>query len=225
MADQNLPLITTPYALFLSSLSDRIKDSMVMCDPALVTVTNPATGTIRWNSGLNKFEKWSGSAWAVLSTLYAINITGNAGSASVASAVAFGNVTSKPSTLGGYGITDGAPLVSPAFTGTPTSGGSEIGYRVLPSLVYAATAAIGARGKNYKLTAAQTIPASVFAADDIFAGYNNTGAPIAITQGAGLTLRLAGTTTTGSRTLAARGNFTCWFVSATEAVISGNGLT
>jgi hypothetical protein len=35
--------------------------------------------------------------------------------------VAFSSVTGKPTTLAGYGITDAAPLASPALTGTPTA--------------------------------------------------------------------------------------------------------
>lgn len=34
---------------------------------------------------------------------------------------AFSSITSKPTTLSGYGITDAAPLASPGFTGTPTA--------------------------------------------------------------------------------------------------------
>ncbi len=37
--------------------------------------------------------------------------------------------------------------------------------------------------------------------------------------------RQAGTANTGNRTLAARGMATVWFNSATEAIISGSGLT
>jgi hypothetical protein len=40
-----------------------------------------------------------------------------------------------------------------------------------------------------------------------------------------LTLRLAGTATTGSRTLAARGIATLWFIVPSECIISGAGVT
>lgn len=55
--------------------------------------------------------------------------------------------------------------------------------------------------------------------------YNDSAASITVTQGSGMTLRLAGTTTTGSRTVAARSFATIWFNSTTEAVIMGNGVT
>lgn len=87
------------------------------------------------------------------------------------------------------------------------------------------TLVIGDRGTLVSVTAGVTVPASVFAANDVVTIYNNSAANITVTQGAGFTLRLVGTATTGNRTLAQRGLATVVFVSATEAVISGGGLT
>ena len=84
---------------------------------------------------------------------------------------------------------------------------------------------IGDRGTLVSVTAGVTIPASVFAANDVVTIYNNSASSITITQGAGLTLRQVGTANTGNRTLAQRGFVTAVFISATEAVISGGGLT
>jgi hypothetical protein len=97
------------------------------------------------------------------------------------------------------------------LTQTTTSGGG--------------TLVIGDRGTLVSVTAGVTIPASVFAENDVVTIYNNSGSNITITQGAGLTLRQVGTATTGNRTLAQRGLVTTVFISATEAVISGGGLT
>lgn len=55
--------------------------------------------------------------------------------------------------------------------------------------------------------------------------YNSSGSSITIGQGSGLTLRLAGTSSTGSRTLAPRGFATVWTNSTTEYIISGAGLS
>jgi hypothetical protein len=79
-------------------------------------------------------------------------------------------------------------------------------------------------GKCIAVTAGITIPNSTFAAGDAVSIYNDSGSAITITAGV-TTLRLAGTTTTGNRTLAARGLATVWFNSATEAVISGAGVS
>jgi hypothetical protein len=70
-----------------------------------------------------------------------------------------------------------------------------------------------------------TIPNAVFAARDVLTIYNSSGSDMTITQGASFTLRLVGTATTGNRTLAQRGLATVVFISASEAVISGGGLT
>lgn len=86
------------------------------------------------------------------------------------------------------------------------------------------TAVIADRGKTITTAAGVTIPANVFAAGDCFSVYNNSAATITLTSGAGLTLHLVGTATTGNRTLAQRGIATVYYISATEAVITGGGL-
>jgi len=101
----------------------------------------------------------------------------------------------------------------------------------LRSLLTQSTAAgggtlqIGDRGTLVAVTAGVTVPANIFAANDVVTIYNNSGSNITITQGASLTLRQVGTANTGNRTLAQRGLVTVVFISATEAVISGGGLT
>ena len=87
------------------------------------------------------------------------------------------------------------------------------------------TLVIGDRGTLVSVTAGVTVPANVFAANDVVTIYNNSASNITITQGASLTLRQVGTANTGNRTLAQRGLVTVVFISATEAVISGGGLT
>ena len=133
---------------------------------------------------------------------------------------------------GGTGVTSstgsGSVVLSasPALTGTPTSGGIEVGYRSVPrSATSGTTAATSERGYCYAATGTMTIPASTFAAGDALSIYNNSASAITISQGSGLTLRQAGTSNTGSRTLAAYGLVTVWFNSATEAIVSGAGLS
>jgi hypothetical protein len=55
--------------------------------------------------------------------------------------------------------------------------------------------------------------------------YNNSSSSRTLTQGASLTLRVAGTTTTGSRTLGSYGIATVFYVATDVAVILGAGLT
>ena len=100
--------------------------------------------------------------------------------------------------------------------------GVEIGFRSIPRSTTSGTATSADNGKCIALSADITIPASTFSAGDAVSLYNDSASAVTITQGAGLTLRQSGTTSTGNRTLAARGVATIWFNSATEAVISGS---
>lgn len=151
---------------------------------------------------------------------------------------AWADITDTPTTLSGYGITDAAPLASPALTGTPTAptaaakdATTQIAtdafvdrLRSFLTGITTGTPTTADRGCLLLVTAGIELPASVFAAGDTFSIYNDSASSITLTQGSGLTLRLGGTATTGNRTLAQRGIATVVFISATEAVIGGMGL-
>ena len=77
----------------------------------------------------------------------------------------------------------------------------------------------------YISTGGVTINNSVFSAGDLVSIVNNSGSNQTITQGSGVTLYNAADGTTGNRTLALRGVATIWFASASEAYISGAGLS
>ena len=96
---------------------------------------------------------------------------------------------------------------------TPTTGGAG------------GTAVIGDRGSLIQATGGVTVPANIFNTGDVFSIYNNSSLSFIVSQGAGLTLRLVGTSNTGNRTLAQRGLATVVFLSPSEAVISGGGVT
>jgi hypothetical protein len=100
--------------------------------------------------------------------------------------------------------------------------GLELGYRRIPRVT---TFDSAARGSCVAVTGTVTIPANTYAAGDTFSFYNNSASTISVEQGSGLTLRLVGTSLTGSRSVTQRGFFTVWFNSATEAVIMGGGVT
>lgn len=86
--------------------------------------------------------------------------------------------------------------------------------------------AIGDVGELINITTGGvTVPSGVFSAGDSVTIYNNSSSPQTITQGGGVTLRLAGTTTTGNRTLDQRGITTVMCVASNEFVISGAGLS
>jgi len=74
-------------------------------------------------------------------------------------------------------------------------------------------------------TGGVTINAGVFAVGDAISIYNNSASNQTITQGASVTMYLAGTATTGNRTLAQRGICSILCVAGNTFVISGAGLT
>jgi hypothetical protein len=128
--------------------------------------------------------------------------------------------------------TSKAPLASPSFTGTVTYNGIEVGFRGVPLTTQngAYTFVAADKGKGRAKTDANpynyTVPASVFAAGDVITvRHSGSAGNITLVQGVGLTLGLAGTTTTGNRTIAPGGLATIFFDSATQATVSGAGVS
>jgi hypothetical protein len=126
-----------------------------------------------------------------------------------------------------------APITGFAATATTSSTAASLGYLGLPQSATATTAtlAIGDAGKHiYVTTTGQTItiPANASVAYPIgttitfIAGSSATTVSIAITSD---TMRLAGGTNTGTRTLAANGMATAVKVAATTWYINGTGLS
>ena len=138
-------------------------------------------------------------------------------------------------------ITSVGSLTSLVVTGAATVGGAvnnngttslnaysqyvglEVGWKPSPRIDQSSgTVPSTAKGQTILTTGALTIPANVFNGGDRFRVYNDTAAGIILAQGAGLTLRLAGTAQVGSLTVLQRGIAYVWFTNAAEAVVSGN---
>jgi hypothetical protein len=85
---------------------------------------------------------------------------------------------------------------------------------------------VGDNGKMINITTGGvTVNSGIFSAGQNITIYNNSAASQTVTQGAGVTLRLAGSATTGNRTLALRGICTIVCVASNEFVVSGAGLS
>lgn len=80
-------------------------------------------------------------------------------------------------------------------------------------------------GKAISTTAGITVNGAVLAAGFNCSIYNNSALSITLTSGTGVTMYIAGTATTGNRTLAQRGIATLLCVAANTFVISGAGLS
>jgi hypothetical protein len=123
-----------------------------------------------------------------------------------------------------------ANFVSGNYTGTlsGTTTRDNIGnVRDIPqnSQTTSYTLVAGDAGKHVFTTDGVTVPSGVFAVGQAVTIYNNTTGTITVTQGTNVTLRQAGASGTGNRTLAQRGLATVLCVSGasgTEFVIAGN---
>jgi hypothetical protein len=126
-----------------------------------------------------------------------------------------------------------ANFVSGNFTGTlsgttvrDTAGNVRDIPQVVQTTSYTLVAADA--GDHIFTTAGVTVPSGVFVVGQAVTIYNNTTGNITITQGTNVTLRQAGTSGVGNRTLAQRGLATVLCVSGsagTEFVIGGAGLS
>lgn len=96
-----------------------------------------------------------------------------------------------------------------------------VGYRKYPQSLNT-TASASDVGKHLFVTATTTVPSGVFTAGDYFLVVNNTASTLTLTQGAGTTLRLGGTATTGSRTIAAYGQATVLCTGSETFFVTGN---
>jgi len=112
-----------------------------------------------------------------------------------------------------------------ALTLGATVGGEAIGYRGLPQNAQTDAYVLAAAdaGKHISITlGGVTVPTAVFAVGDAVTIFNNSASAQTITQGASTTLRQAGTTNTGNRSLAAYGVCTVLCVASNVFVVTGN---
>jgi hypothetical protein len=77
-----VPGITTTYTQVLSEINNKFTDLVRGLDPTTGAVNHPE-GAIRWVASSNKWQKLTGTNWGDLSSLYGINISGNAATATV----------------------------------------------------------------------------------------------------------------------------------------------
>ena len=87
------------------------------------------------------------------------------------------------------------------------------------------TLVAGDAGKVVKAAGNVTLDQNVFADGDILIVYNSTAGDITLIQGTSVTLRLAGDSATGTRTIAQKGVCTVLNVAANEAIAGGVGVS
>ena len=178
------------------------------------TVDNIATyGTIA-SQNSNNVAITGGTISGVTITTSTItgDISGNAGT------VTNGVYLTATQTLTNKTITG---LASASTVNDSLGTGFTIGYRSIPQSLNT-TAAASDIGKHLYVSATTTVPSGVFVAGNEFLVVNSGGSTVTLTQGAGTTLRLGGTATTGSRTIAAYGVANVLCVGTEEFYVTGN---
>ena len=124
--------------------------------------------------------------------------------------ISVGRNTSVVGILTAATINDGAGNVRQIVNNTKSSG-----YTLAKSDV----------GELINTTAGVTVVSGVFSAGDAVTIYNGTTGDIIITQGTSVTMYLAGSSTTGDRTLAQKGVATVLCVGTDTFTILGGGLS
>lgn len=166
-----------------------------------------------------------------LSTLLGTTFIGNtgpAGSNGAAATVTLGTVTTgaagSSASITNSGTSQAAVL---NFT-IPRGDTGAQGVNTIPqnSQTSAYQLAASDIGKHISITTGGiTVPSGVFSAGDAISIFNNSSSSQTITSGAGITMYLGGTSTTGNRTLAQYGICTVLCVASNTFVIFGAGLT
>lgn len=138
-ADTN-PDESTAYTSVLDALKERDLDAAMWLDSGVVTVTNPTAEMKRWNASSNKFQKYSGGNWVDLAATYAIDISGNA---ATATALATGRTISLTGdvtgTSGSFDGTGNASIAATLATVTAAKGGTGQTTYAVGDVLYAST--------------------------------------------------------------------------------------
>lgn len=225
-------LIRTFYAISSASIASAAATDIGSSSAENVTVTGSASITSLGTgyAGCLREVYCTGTPTFVHSSAIALpgasSITAAAGDFFVFRCMSAGNWALVAGSRGA------SSLVNATLTGTSTTNGIEIGFRTIPGTVTNANYTIVATDSGRSLYHTDTssyaylINTGVMSGGEAVVVVNNTSAgAITLTQGTGFTLRLANSGTTGSRTVAVRGVATIYYVSATEAYVTGAGVS
>jgi len=134
-------------------------------------------------------------------------------------------------------VTGIAPTASPTFTGTLSGSVGSFSSTLSDIVGNVRSIPQNAKTAAYQLLATDngqhisittggvTVPSAIFTAGQVVTIFNNSASSQTITQGGSVTLRQAGTASTGNRTLAQYGVATILCVASNTFVITGTGVT
>ncbi len=179
------------------------------------------------NSGTLSFEGSAGQLFSITNNLTAGSIFSVNDISGIPSIDVNANGTVSIASFGGnLGVGTTSPTSKLDVNGSIRD--SQGNVRAVPqnSRTSSYTLVAADAGKHISITTGGvTVPASVFGVGDAISIFNNSTSNQTITQGGSVTLRNAGTTDTGNRTLGAYGLCTILCVASNTFVISGAGLS
>jgi hypothetical protein len=196
--------------------------------PTTVTILSQLSGTTggdgsyvlsQGNTGGAGATVGSASFSALASPNLIGNVTGNASTATSAATASFATAAST--------ATSATSATTATYASTVTGTALAIGYLQIPQSTNT-TAAASDVGKHIYVSSSVTINSGIFSAGDSFVIVNSNTATtsISIIAGSGVTLRLAGTTTSGTpRTIAPNGMASVLCVASNTFLISGAGVS
>lgn len=192
---------------------------------------SPTAGDLWWNSSNGQmytyYNDGTSSQWVV-----ANSFTGGSAYLPLSGGTLTGNLAGTSASFSGTvsGVTGSftgtVSGVTGAFTGALSDSIGNVRDVPQNAQTTGYTLVATDNGKHIAITTGGvTVPASVFAVGDIVSIYNNSASNQTITQGASVTMYIAGTATTGNRTLAQRGLVTLLCVASNTFIINGGGLS
>ncbi|NBS92721.1 MAG: hypothetical protein EBS91_03470 [Betaproteobacteria bacterium] len=163
MANWSNPSLTSTYTNFLSDLKARDEDLAKQFDGQ--TTSNLPSGAVRWSSSLNRWQKWTGSAWDELAATYALtglSTTGNAAIGGTLTVTGVSQLAAGTAAAPGLGIgeaTSGWYRVSAGVLGLATGGVEALRVDSQGRIGSKATS-LGSANGAYRFAAAPTGNAS-----------------------------------------------------------------
>ena len=156
-----------------------------------------------------------------------VGVTGATGVQGVTGVIGVTGATGVQGAVGVTGVTGivGVTGVTGVVGVTGASGATGPSIITQNTQTASYTLVLTDRGKHIYTNSGVTVPASIFSAGDVVSIVNNTTTSITITQGASVTMYLAGTATTGDRTLAQKGLCSILCVASNTFINLGGGLT
>jgi hypothetical protein len=228
----------TRYLTFTSATSGSITGENVSSTKLQF---NPSTGVLTATEFSGSGASLTGLTAGNLSGTIPSGVLGNSSLFIGTTSIALNRASASQALTGITSIDGSAASVANALTvgtglklssGTTYNGSSALTINAVGTTINSQTTGYtlvaGDAGKTISITTGGvTVNNSVNSAGDIVTIYNNSGSSQTITQGAGVTLQWAGqsSSTTGNRTLGLYGIATIIFISSSNAVITGSGLT